>query len=296
VLPILPTALPYEEFLRETNLEGYASPADFKMKVLAYAKNAEKIKDDAKRCYSYVGQKRLGSQHRERLELCAKMMTTKPSISPIALAKGYHEIQGTPEMHPPFRDSLIKIQNLFNQRQRGEALKILEEEIAKNPKNPELALAHLKSLKIIQSQGILEKCIHYAQLFQTDLRFLLFRIEVTASTSDRMNLWEGLLSTLSTQPKNARQFYRNLTIPLLVKDLSENKELLNIAKKFLDLFESSASLRYEIAKAYEFQGKTKEALKEFEWILKKANEFSQNRDFISSLNLMEIQTYISSLS
>jgi tetratricopeptide (TPR) repeat protein len=295
VLPIVPELLPYREFLNETRTSGYKNQDDFLEKARAYLRDPSKVQEEARRCYNYVKLGRLQHQHRERLQLCASMMTASPEKQRKDLSKGYFEVRGIPSQHSPSRELLIRVQTLFNNRQRTRAIQVLEEGIRQNPYNPDLALAHLKSLRVVSPQSIAEKAKQYRAIFIGDLRFAMMQIEITADFAERKPIWADILQQLPRESALYRRHFRNQVISAITKEIQDYKASVDIAKQFLEIYPGAAALRFEVGKAYEFQGRNREAHQEFSWLLERQEDFSQDKDFFSTLNVMELKTYAQSL-
>lgn len=294
-LPLIPKLLPYHDFLKEGRLQGYSSITDFLNQARAYLKDLSKLKEEARRVYDRVRVSRLAHQNRDRLELYASMMSAAPEKQRKDLSKGYFEVKGIPSAHSPSRELLIRVQTLFNNRQRPRALQVLEEGIAQNPDHPDMALAHLKAIKVVSPKDLREKLNLYQARFPLDLRFFVFELETQPEVSVRKQLWHKILSVLTSQGEHYRRFFRNSICNQMVKDLQESRSLMDEAVRLTTHYQHSFQLRMELAKALEFQGLFKEARKEFEWLSGRVEDFVADKESLSAVNQMEIRTYLESL-
>lgn len=295
VLPLIPDLLPYHDFLKESRLEGFSSAKDFLERARAYLKNPSKILEEARRAYNHIRVSRLAYQHHDRLELCASMMSAPPEKQRKDLSTGYLEVKGIASSHSPSRELLIRVQTLFNNRQRPRALQVLEEGIAQNTENPDLALAHLKSLKLVGSQQLSEKLEHYCKIFSRDLRFALLQIELSSDRPLKRTQWKRLIENLKLESAHYQKFFKSQIVTALAKDLQDFRDFVEIAMEVLEIYPGAGPLRMEVAKAYEFQGKPADAYREFQWLLDRSEDFKADKDFFGTLNQIELKTYVQSL-
>src|SRR5262249_53439006 len=100
VVPILSQALPYQQFLEATGIQACDNFGGIVEKVKFYVENPAKMKEDARRCYDYVVQQRIGSNRRERLELYQRMLGDVHSNFRWPVEVGYHEMKGSAQSQP----------------------------------------------------------------------------------------------------------------------------------------------------------------------------------------------------
>ncbi len=290
-LPVLPDSEVYQEFLKESKLAAYQSMRDAKEKLSALIKDRNKLKESAKRAYDYIALKRLGHQNKERFEICLNYMGDGASTWSGSQPKGYHEIRGTAQLIPPFRESLIQVQNLFNQKKRREGLDVLESAIQANPSHPELAIAHLKALRACQLRGVCEKALLYSKGFHRDLRFIIFAAETASTLGQKEMIWEEIVRTLDQSSKHALQYFQMPIVTSFVKELKDFRELALVGQKLKRFYPGSVLLRFELAKAHEFRGEKELASIEFSFVLQRMEENKQEKTVLETLNINEIRAF-----
>ncbi|MBN8550157.1 MAG: hypothetical protein J0M12_12640 [Deltaproteobacteria bacterium] len=177
VLPLLPDALPYRDFLQKTGLQPFRNFHDLKERLGQYVMRPERIREEAERCYNYVKNFRLGEHNRARLQLYSQHLSGRSDTFEWPVGAGYHELTGTAQDKTAVQEALAVADSFMKLRQPGDALRTLERLIDSNPDIPELILARLKILKNTADGALMAQLERAEAAFPGDLRFTLLHAQ-----------------------------------------------------------------------------------------------------------------------
>ncbi|MCB0324092.1 MAG: hypothetical protein KDD69_10980 [Bdellovibrionales bacterium] len=296
VLPLLSEALPYQQFIAETNAPVFRSQQELKQLVLRYVHDLTKLRADAERCYTHTVAHRIGVGRTERLDLYESMCRGEPSSFSWPMTFGYHELQGTPQPHLKYSKVMTHAQELIGKGQRREALVAMQAALIENPFTPDLALAELNNLRTLEDSSLRSKIDDYIKLFPRDLRFLLFSVVTRTSAEERVSGWQDVLQKLTAECDTFRRFFETDVVKLFVRDLARIPDLLSIGESLLLLAPNAAQLRLQMGLSFEACGRYKEAREQFLWLLTSKALCRVNSDFLKSLEESYLKTWEAALA
>ena len=288
-LPLLPDALPYQDFLAATGLKPFTSLTDLKQRIQHYAANPQQLQEEAQRCYHYVQQQRLGEKSSDRSELYGKFLAAVPQPSPSQqsfqwpLPTGYHEVWGERSEQPLWQQQLAAVQELLNTKHFPEAQQKLQEICQQQPANADLALAYGKLLlhaKQPAAPRFLDKC---CSDFPRDLRFHFLRLKSESDPILKKTKWAVLFKLLKESNQLARHFFSTDIIRLLAQQLQAGEDLLAEGEQCLEFFPSAAELRLVVAERYLKKEADDQALPHFLWLEESLQQYKQNQEFLGKI-------------
>lgn len=267
VLPLLPDALPYREFLRETGLQPFRNFQDLKERIGQYVMRPERIRDDAERCYNYVKAKRLGENDRKRLQLYSQFMSGKSDAFEWPVTAGYHEIKGTPQEKSSIQEAMAVAESFLKLRQPLDALRTLERFITGNPFVPEIILARLKVLKTMGNSDLISQLEFAKKEFSEDLRFQLLHAQWARSEAELSAVWKQIIEILRNNSSLYQNFFRPQTLKLFqtLAQVSPAR-FLEIGEALVGIYADAAEVRFFLAQSYERRGDYRLAAGHFRWL------------------------------
>ncbi len=295
VLPLLPDALPYREFLEKTGLTPFHNAAELRQILIHYIENPAALRNDLERAHAYVREERLGPRRTERAQLYEALLPQNLSAYAWPVACGYHEVKGTPPSTSPTKELLNKAQQLINQKKLSEARALLENKIAEFPANPDVLLALLKCLLAEGSSDYNTRLDLALSQFPKDLRFSLFKLNSTRSALLRSDLWHEVLRKVEDLPVSAREFYVHDLQRALANQLRIDPSASSIAESLVALFPLNAGLRLIHAEALVQQGRDSEALPHFLWLERTHDKITQNKEFPEQVKHGYLKAWIETL-
>jgi hypothetical protein len=284
VLPLVQQFLPYEKFLAETQMRPFTSFAELAAMVEHYAANHQALREDARCCYSYVKEKRIGARRFERLELYRQMLGDSPPTDfawPFPV--GYHETLGTKQQVSLSMQKLKSVQSLIGQNKRDQALNALEQAVVENLYNPDLLLAKLKLYISTANPAVMRTLDQAQEKFPADLRFSFLKLRLLQDADTLAMGWARVVESLQACLPESRQAYAAEAVMIFSEQVRRWAKLYGIAGQLLNLFPDSALLRFTLAELYERQGNYAEALVHYQWLHQAQRIFADNKDFLATL-------------
>jgi len=295
-LPLLPKVLIYEDYLSQTSMKPFRSWKELCDQIHVYARDHDRLKNDARRCFEYVQAQRIGTDHTERLQLFQEMMKqTPPSTYSWPMGPGYHEIKDPVDQQLPSAKVLSRVQSLFNSGDREAAVGLIQECREKNPMHPDLALAEIKAMRLKGDRNLADRLEQHRNSFPDDLRFFIFRIQIESTVPSRIELWKSLLKKLELSAESTRDFFENEVVHALQSDLALGASFLNTAENFLRMFPNSAAFRYYLAMAFESVGQFKKAKQHFDALISLHRHSLVNQSFCSQIESKVLKSWQSAL-
>jgi hypothetical protein len=287
VAPLLPQALPYEVFLRETGLTPVLNHRELGDRVRVYARNRPQLSADATTAQDYVARHRVDLSRTERVRLYESMLPQEPACtlqmdasqsraSLHTLPTGYQERSGVAEAQLP---SAKKLEEASERLQRGDkeaALRLVECLAAENPRHADVRLSLLRLRA--QLSPIEQHLATAIADFPRDFRFLLLRIQLCRVVIDREAAWALLLAALQAAPLAAQRFFRAEVVRLLIADLERIPTLLPLAERAAGLYQTTVALRMALAEQHARAGDEARALAHFQWLTTALDTLEINRD------------------
>lgn len=266
VLPILPAALPYTEFLSACKLIGWRNYAELAAQLQHYLANPEAYIDDISRCYRYVSEFRTHAKCFERRDLYRQLLLDVfqrgSSASTAEFAPGYHEVVDGPKTEPRNVQELRKTITLWQSGQRGDALSLLASSVYQD--DPELALLRAKSLLVANPPFGLRFLEDAVECFPEDLRFLLLLAKVSDSSATRLVNWRRIILKLSAAELDSyRTFFVEQVVEQFQLALSVDQGLLEHGHTLGTIYPTCAPLLYVVASCAEKTGDDERAAKLF---------------------------------
>lgn len=296
VLPLLPDAKPYQNFIRTTGIKPYKNLAHLKEILGEYMLRPERIHQDVKICYDYVNKERLLAHDRKRRDLIAHFLPKDSELCHWPCERGYLEHCGTPQEKTSTSEALAVADSFLKLKQHTDALRTLQRARFRNQAVPELALAELRTLRIAGDPALGEQLEQSIQRFPLDVRFLLLKVQWASDSASLNSGWDQLLTLLETQPRAFADFFAPQTVKLLlVQGQADPNLLLPIAERLSALLPNSGELRFFLAHAYEASGRTALALEQFSWLARQSEIYTKSSIF-SSLDLSYLQAWCSALA
>ncbi|MBN8548600.1 MAG: hypothetical protein J0M12_04720, partial [Deltaproteobacteria bacterium] len=267
VLPLLPDALPYRDFLQKTGLQPFRNFHDLKERLGQYVMRPERIREEAERCYNYVKNFRLGEHNRARLQLYSQYISGKSDTFEWPVGAGYHELTGTAQDKTAVQEALAVADSFMKLRQPGDALRTLERLIDSNPDIPELILARLKILKNTADVALMAQLERAEAAFPADLRFTLLHAQWARNEQELRDTWKRVVETLRSNPLIYQNFFRPQTLKLFQAFAQASPQLfIEIGEALLGIFSDAAEIRFFLAHQYERRGEYRLAAGHFRWL------------------------------
>ena len=267
VAPILSQVLPYEEFQKATGCLSFSGVAALNSELEQLIQHPQEIKRRAAEAHSYVTEKRIGVDHRRRLELYSELLPAEPAKVSFSIPAGYHEVAGTPETEYRSQKALNTIARLLHEKQFGPAAAVAKQAMEQNPYSAEVTLQYLKILRVqnqalaAQSQ-IVQAIQHAANNFPHDLRFSLLHASAAPTPADQVAVWEKIVEHIKGWPAAARFFQRDV-LKNLLPALNRNPLLIEVAQQVAVIFPMVITLRLELGIIFEQSGHDQPALEQF---------------------------------
>lgn len=298
VLPLVPRALPYGELLSATTLPQYSTLTELKALIEQLVANPKNISSALSEPYAHVSSTRMEGSRRERAQLYSEYLpaaiTATSALPSWPKDPGYYELDGTPEQSPPSHRILVQVQELWNSKNREQALKLITEGVNANPGNPDLLLAGAKCLFVVKHPQFEECLAQGRKRFSRDLRFRFLEIQSRGSVDERISAWAELTSELKQEPP--AHVFRKELFKGFVTDLSRIPQLLSVAEELAQILPDNPEIRLPLAEALERAGRYDEALKQFEWLQSAYLREKTQRDFfIESTESGYVSAWVESL-
>ena len=296
VLPLLASALPYEEFLRTISMRGFSTLSEFEEMFLAYADKKDKRLADMSRCHDYVAAKRIGVTEQARKDLYRSLLEGSPSSTfTWPVGPGYHEVKGT--HHPYLLSASVtnQIQSHITRKEFAKAKKLASDLRLEQHLNPEAWLVELRFLRLSDRKGFEEKLDEAIKLFSHDLRFDLLRVESLEGEGEKRAAWGRVLDRLEAHGEKVRIYYGPEIIAYAVAAIPKAPHLVEIAERILATYPSASNLRYVVAELLEKAGEYGRALLHFETLLREKESSLLGGKFLEGLEMSYLEAWRATL-
>ena len=291
VCPILSAMLPYETFLKKTDVASFSSLGELKGILSMCIRRPEIIKEKAKRSYEYVLAERQESKRDERVELYETHMEKIDSSYDWPIPPGYHEIVGTPYPEALHSRELEQAQKLVEAKQAEQALSVVAKCIERNPYNPHIVISQLKCQRLAQATNIPEQLAAAIEKFPKDIRFTLLKLTWTEEWSKKVETWNQVIEKLESAPGAFLDFFENDIIKIAIRDLKKNSDSYQLLSNLEQLFPENAPLRYHLASSGEQSGDQQAAARHYQWLVAKHRSARSNHQFLSSIQLNYLEAW-----
>lgn len=278
--PLLQNILPYHGFIADTGADSFTNLGGLTAILNDLLDHPEKILPRAKAAYEYVSAKRVGSNHRRRLELYREFMTGESKPLTIAVPSGYHEIAGTPESEYPSSKTLQTIQKLVQEKQVDAAAAVARQAIEQNPYSPDLTLQYLRIMraqKKAPAEVLIQLIDQSIRNFPADVRFQLLKAAVLPPAEKQLEVWNHILGYLKALPPAARFFQKDV-LASLTRAVGQNPKLTPAVLQAVAIYPGVMALRIEAGRQLESAGKDDEALEHFKTALALHDALTANVD------------------
>ncbi len=283
-LPLLTEALPYRAFLDATGLKAINSPEEFEQLARRYIEDPSHRLKDARACYDYVSERRVGVKRHERLELYRRLLPTSPAAFDWGLPAGYHEVFGKKSQTTPFQQMSANLQQLLRSRRWQEAAGTAAQALERYPGNPDIALLAVRCLVRSQPATAVDRLQHLRWRFSDDLRFPLMQAALAGTAETRSKHWREILSMLEGRNIKYHRFFREMLVGSMLKLLQKDEDFGGLAEELLKFYPRSAHLRYELARHFERRRMDDKALLHFDWLVAEERDLKENTAFYQSLS------------
>lgn len=299
VLPIVPKAKPYLEFIDNCQLQPYQNLEDLRKLLIHYIENREELTRDRERCFKYVESCRIGVCRKERYELYLSMFPELPCQSPISdIAMGYHEFLGIQDNISMFAHKTKHAEMLLKEDKISEAKALIEELLKENPLHFLLHFLHLQCLAKQNEDSFEDEVRKHISRFPNDLRAYLLLLNSKTFKEPhykkKKKLWASLALSINALPEASRIiFYRGIINALEAEQNTggNGPETIALLEEFASLYPTSARLKYLLAIAYEQCGNNKKACMEYQKLRLLQQTLSMDKEFITALQYNYLKTW-----
>jgi len=286
-VPVIQKSLPYETFLKQSGSKSFfTTDQDLRELLISYLKDPALMRENAKACHSYVGEKRMGKHRRERMELYSQLVAGVDANSDFEwpFEVGFHELTGTISIPSPSQLVLTSAQQLWNSGQFSQALEVLTKGMEENPFQSDFGYAELqfraKALDSWPIEKFRKRIQEFQESFPEDLRFDLFLIQIEKDLKMRRTAWWALIEKVKGFPTDqmyefAPQFF-NLFAQEINSVGAEITDLVEIGDSLLQIFPEFSELQFKMAEIYEQLGRNAESLSLYRSLLQKKNQLSKS--------------------
>ncbi len=251
VLPILPDALPYSEFINETGAPTYRSWAELASTVSNFLKSPELIAPAVSRCHDYVASRRVGPVDHERRLVYQSFLPPEPQEQRWTYCAGYHEINGTAEVAAQSKQTLLTAQEHLTLGKDDAALACIRGGLDHNEAQADLALAEIKILGTRKSDAFLEAVTRFRNRFPLDLRADLLAARVVESADFQRSVWPFIIDRLTKEARIFCDFYQRGVVEAFRPHSGVVPEFLS---PLVAIFPDALRLRFEYAESLRRRG------------------------------------------
>lgn len=296
VLPVLPDALPYAEFVRSTGITPYRSLSELEDLLRGYIAEPERIERDLHRCYQYVCSSRIGVERRERAELYRRFLPAQPNRIEWGRGPGYHEVGGKQSTSTPSSDLLQQAQRMVSAKQFDEAERMLDRARKENPDNLDLVLSYIKLRRRSAPGEALALCDQYAQQFPRDLRFLMSGAALQSSRDAAAGKWNEIIGRYhALRPAGRLAFQTEITRALAALRAADVALFIGCADRLLAEDPNWAELQFMSAEALEKLGRYEEAAGRFSAVHQAQINHTKNAAFLSTASEGYLRAWVETL-
>lgn len=294
VLPLLPNAPAYKHFLEATDVPPFESHQDLLELLREYIKDTASSDQLAARCHAYVCTNRIGAERTERLALYEQMSdSVPPSAFQWPMLAGYYETQGAAQDKTAQQIAFDRINELHRKGSVNESLAAASAFCAEQPLNAEAWLVKLRCLASARKPEFQQQAQEASFKFPDDVRFAMLSIE--QDSGDTTEKWRAFLKRLITLPDNYRHTFEPDILGLYTRQLRRLPVILELAPTLLNMYPSSAYLRYELAELLRRLGRDREAEEHFSWLCKAKRMYTENRGFLENIEINYLEAWRSAL-
>ncbi|MFQ5488302.1 MAG: hypothetical protein ACE5ET_07675, partial [Gammaproteobacteria bacterium] len=265
---------------------------ELEQRILFYLNNPAALQADARRLYEYVKEKRVAAGRSERLALYRRMMPEQPCSTQWDIGPGYHEVEGSRLLETPSGRILQKYANIQAAGvPLSEGLASVRQALHENPMHPELALLELSLSIQAHEPDWQARAARLQDRFPRDPRFSLLALRHEQDPQRQARPWQELLTRLSQEEPEHREFYGKEIIDIMCRDVAKNSALLGIAQQLLEMFPGALPLKHSLALTYESHGEHEQALRYFGDLLAAKKDFENNKDYLSKVSATWLETW-----
>ena len=285
VLPILPDALPYREFLQATELTPYTSHAELEDMIDGYMRQPERIEAAARRCFDYVKKERIGSLQLERKELYEQFLAPQISNFNWPVGSGMHEIRGTNQVQRQ-RDILVQNATGFIKNGGDSAVvEVLRKALETAKFDADLALLELRCMQRGNDPNLLARVRLHCKSFPKDLRLFMLLLQAEPDDDQRRAIWQQIFGLLESEPANFKRHFAPKLAEYLIVEARRDPSYQSSLLELHNLVPNIARLRFELGIHCARDGDSEQAAQHFEWLADLADtHFHNNEKFFQQFD------------
>lgn len=296
VVPILPDAVPYREFIAATGIPAYRGFREMKDLVKRFATDPARTREALERCHAYVSAQRVGSTRRERVDLYERMMPETSPSHAWSVPAGYHEIRSSHEEKPATTKILEHAQQLIRDAKLREAAELLRKAHLENRHVPDIALGELKIRIRLRDAEMVARAKEYRERFPRDPRFLLAGALCQPRTELQLACWRELTALVAGQPPAYGRFFQGDIEESYIGAVTKNLELVPVLEDLLRLYPASLRFHSLVAEIARETGEASRAAVHFETLHEQIVHTETNRQFFEKSDRTLIAMWAAALA
>lgn len=245
VLPLLPPAPPYDDFLKATKIPSWESFSELRNLMEMYYRDKVRWRQDLERCYSYVTSERIGEVNTVRQAVYSQYLPVMNEQSAVAWPQesGFLALSGSGSLGALWPDVEKSIRAQLKRGEFEPGLRLIEKSLLDFDGNPNFALGCIAALcdnaAFSDAAALREKC---SKRYPRDFRFRTALLKSARSVEEKLTAWSEVLTAAETWNEGESLSWRNHLVSLWRAE-PLGGDLLEIGVRLIHLFPDDLSLK-----------------------------------------------------
>ena len=286
--------VPYHEFAQSCGLKLHKDLSALGNAACELLADPGAASAAALRAYSYVEARRVGISATSRPQLYRRLLE-KTRTEKTARQAGITHLTGEPRPRKPLAELIRKTQDLLKAGEADQALTVLRAQVQECPFDGDIVLLYLKCLVLTGRADAQNEIALARTRFPKDLRFELLEIQLSGGDGAiLLQSWRVLLDRISAQPNNYSVFAGEV-VALLGAQLERYPQLLETARRGLEIYPNAVSLRFRLAESLRRSNHEQAALGQYELLRDQKRQLPFLRD-LEALELGYLEAWVTALT